>query len=296
MAEIAFHFAGGDAFFTGAGLILAACAIAIARRKHPARGGEAALALVGGVIVALSATPLPGGLYTPWGLLLLAWLMLRRRTTPEGAANYVAGLTLLLFAATAFCLLWEGNYRRPPTLRGMQHERMAVIGDSISAGMLGGDEPTWPRQFRETTGADLVDVSQEGATARGALRQAARIPEDVTLVVIEIGGNDVLGETSRAQFADDLAELLAALDRPNRELVMLELPLPPLYNSFGRAQRALAARHGAALISKRDFAAILFTEGATLDGLHLSERGHRLMAEMIRRRLGPALRTQPRDH
>jgi acyl-CoA thioesterase-1 len=62
---------------------------------------------------------------------------------------------------------------------------------------------------------------------------------------------------------------------------MLELPLPPFYNAYGRAQRELAARHRVALISKREFAAVVFSAGATLDRVHLSEAGHGLFADMV---------------
>ena len=62
---------------------------------------------------------------------------------------------------------------------------------------------------------------------------------------------------------------------------MLELPLFPLQNAFGEAQRQVAAKYGVALLPKRCFAAVLGTEGATHDGLHLSQVGHDAMAKVI---------------
>ena len=70
---------------------------------------------------------------------------------------------------------------------------------------------------------------------------------------------------------------------------MLELPLPPLRGAWGRIQREAAARHGAYLIPRRHFARILTPADATVDGLHLSETGHRRMAEMIWSYVGPRL-------
>jgi hypothetical protein len=61
----------------------------------------------------------------------------------------------------------------------------------------------------------------------------------------------------------------------------LELALPPFHNRYGDAQRRLATRHGVLLIPKRVLIGVLTSEGATLDTVHLSRRGHALMAETV---------------
>ena len=101
------------------------------------------------------------------------------------------------------------------------------------------------------------------------------------LVVLEIGGNDVLGPTSADDFEKNLERLLTKVCRADNTVVMLELPLPPLYNRFGAAQRRLARRFGVTLVPKRYFAGVLAEPGATLDGLHLSHVGHEAMSRMI---------------
>ena len=62
---------------------------------------------------------------------------------------------------------------------------------------------------------------------------------------------------------------------------MFELPLFPFQNAYGSAQRAVAAKHGVHLLPKRYFAAVLGAEDGTLDGLHLSQKGHDAMAEIM---------------
>jgi acyl-CoA thioesterase-1 len=71
---------------------------------------------------------------------------------------------------------------------------------------------------------------------------------------------------------------------------MQELPLPPLGNRYGVAQRALAKKYGAALVPKWCLAWVLAKEGATVDGLHLSERGNRSLARRFGSVLGPPKR------
>ena len=158
---------------------------------------------------------------------------------------------------------------------------MYVIGDSLSAANDADDEPTWPTRFQNNHHVEVINLAQVGATVRTAREQAARISADDCLVLIEIGGNDLLGDTTVKSFRDDLDELLAELKQPGRQLIMLELPLPPLYNGYGQAQRELAARHGVVMIPRRHLAGVIFAHDSTVDSLHLSATGHRRMATMI---------------
>ena len=129
-----------------------------------------------------------------------------------------------------------------------------------------------------------------GATVGSALRHLEKEPLGDGLVLLEIGGNDLLGTTTVTDFEDLLDRLLVEVCRPGRVVVMLELPLPPFCNDYGRAQRRLAAAHGVTLIPKRWLVDVLTANGATVDGIHLSQEGHELMAEKVWRLLKPALR------
>jgi lysophospholipase L1-like esterase len=64
-------------------------------------------------------------------------------------------------------------------------------------------------------------------------------------------------------------------------VLVLELPLFPFQNAYGRAQRKVVAKHGVAMLPKRYFARVLGAENGTLDGLHLSQAGHDAMARII---------------
>jgi lysophospholipase L1-like esterase len=62
---------------------------------------------------------------------------------------------------------------------------------------------------------------------------------------------------------------------------MFELPLFPLQNAFGAAQRSVAASHGVVMLPKRCLTKVLGMKGGTLDGLHLSQQGHNALAETV---------------
>jgi acyl-CoA thioesterase-1 len=92
--------------------------------------------------------------------------------------------------------------------------------------------------------------------------------------VVEIGGNDLLGGTPPPKFSQDLDALLAQLCKPGRQVVMFELPLPPLSHEYGRIQRSVARKHRVKLVPKWVLLSILAPKDATLDSIHLSETGH----------------------
>ena len=100
-------------------------------------------------------------------------------------------------------------------------------------------------------------------------------------MLVEIVGNDCFGETSPREFATGLDRLLSAVCRPGRVVVMLELPLPPTFQEYGRIQRRLAAQFHVILIPKRVLLGVLERRGATVDSVHLSRQGHRWMAETV---------------
>jgi acyl-CoA thioesterase-1 len=176
----------------------------------------------------------------------------------------------------------ELPFHLSPSLPPLGNPTVFVVGDSVSAGM-GGERQTWPRLLSDRHGVHVHDLSLAGATVATALRdQAGGVTESGALVVLEIGGNDVLGGTASEAFERDLDALLTSLrGGGDRTVVMLELPLPPLHNRFGAAQRRLAARHGVVLVPKRVLFGVLTARGATLDTIHLTQTGHTMMAEAM---------------
>lgn len=293
MQAAAFHFAGGDAFFSGIAAILVA--EMLFSRQFTQRGRRAARfpAVIGGLFVALSATPLPVWFYGIWGTFFCVWLYFESRPFSAAQRRMSVRLNIVTGLMCLIALGMEVPYRTMDRSGDKQYSTLMIIGDSISAGSLGSKEQTWPKRFRQKYGVDVIDVSHVGATARSAFQQAKQLePHPAGLVVIEIGGNDFFGETSGDQFEKDLEALLQVLHQPERRLVMLELPLPPLYNGYGRIQRALAKRFGVTLIPRRRLMQVLSTNGATLDTIHLSEKGHEMMADMIWQQIGPWLTSQ----
>ncbi len=272
---IAAFFAGGQAFFWGAALLaLVALLPSNLRRFRFIPGGAAVL---GAALVLLSATPLPMWFYTVWAVVIIAWYVFRKRRELRIRRGLGAALTASSLAAFGM----ELPRHFAPSVPAFGFRRLFVIGDSLSAGTGAPGEQTWPSLIASRAHVEVRNLALAGATTSTAIKQVAQVPDDAALVLIEIGGNDLLSGRSAADFAHDLDALLIAVCKPSRCVVLVELPLPPFSNGYGRAQRRSAAAHGALLVPKRRLASVLAADGATVDGLHLSNRGHQLLADSL---------------
>jgi acyl-CoA thioesterase-1 len=288
MPPFVWFLASGDAFFAGAGLVLCAAGISAMKKGLLRNVVVYLMSLAGASLVTVSATPLPQTFYVFWAAIVLAWLV----CVAFVSEKQTAVVRWSAVVATAFCaaaILVEVPCRRMPKIAG-QFKTLCVIGDSVSAGMGNDAEQTWPRILRGQW-IEVIDRSRAGATVSSALRrQVGGLPENA-IVVLEIGGNDLLGvtPTPHAEFERDLRGLLETASGGGRTLVMLELPLLPWHVEYGRIQRRLAREFKAALLPKRYLAGIFAAEGATSDGIHLTPQGQRLMADRMRMMLGESI-------
>lgn len=283
MNWLLFHIAGGGAFAIGLGLLFVAILPRAAWLRNPAR---VSVWLAGLGLVSI-VTAAPALSVAAWGTLLVsvaAGVAAKRFGRCEWLVRGMAMAVLSAFA------LVDAIHRTVPVLGRASARRVAIIGDSLTAGH--GDEDAavkWPALLRDRHGVEVIDRSRTGATTSAAAREAAENPIDAPVVLLEIGGNDLLGGTPSGDYAAALDALLRAVCQPGRQVVMFELPLPPFHDRYGRIQRDLADRHGVALIPKRVLLSVILAGGATIDSIHLTGAGHERMAEAVWAIVGPAM-------
>ncbi|MCP4711467.1 MAG: hypothetical protein GY869_22835 [Planctomycetes bacterium] len=151
----------------------------------------------------------------------------------------------------------------------------------MSAGLDPQNETPWPDILRDKQSLNIINLAQPGATLESALDQVVEISDGPSMIVLEIGGNDIIAKTKAAQFKTEMEYLLGSFFDPEHTLVMFELPLLPFTAEYGRIQRSLAKKYDVILIPKRYFAGIICERDNTVDGIHLSEKGHQEMADMV---------------
>lgn len=283
MNPVVFHIASGDSFFSGIGLLLTSFALARSSRQLINR--LTGVTFIAGIVaIAASSTAIPYWIYGIAGVTTGVWIASRYVPSWQERASFVA--TAVWLSATAIELPWQIG----PTIDPVSGRSMTVIGDSVTAG-LGTDETAerWTEILERNRNIQVQDLSHVGETAASALKRASNETITHPLVVVEIGGNDILGVApSSTKFANDLDALLNHVTSHDRQVVMFELPLPPFHHEYNRIQRNLATRYRVKLIPRRRFLSVLAAGDATLDSIHLSEKGHRMMADCVWRVLQSA--------
>jgi lysophospholipase L1-like esterase len=101
------------------------------------------------------------------------------------------------------------------------------------------------------------------------------------LILLEIGGNDLFGPTPTKEFKQNLNQIISSLLKDEHTVVMFELPILPWQYRYTQIQRELEEKYAIILIPKRFLAGIFSHKQATSDLAHLTETGHKLMADKV---------------
>lgn len=278
MNPVALQIANGNSFFVGMVMVMVALVL-----RLWLKGRISSLALrvtyIGGIVFVLfSATPISPWVYGLWFGLCVAAAVINF----NARSSFRLKVTVVV-AVSLVCLIMcslEVPYHCSPRIVTPPNKSLFVIGDSISAGVSTKEKP-WPDVLSELSHLKVINLAKPGATVQTAFDQSAGITESNSLILVEIGGNDLLGHTDSKTFSIQLDELLGRLKQGNNQVVMFELPLFPFCNAFGAAQRNLAKKYNAILVPKHYLTDVFALKGGTLDGLHLSQKGHNALANSI---------------
>jgi len=275
MNWLVFHIVSGQAFFSGICLLILA-GIASHRELSFLRRMSLLLFLVGCLAIIISSTAIPYWYYATASIVSVIWIVSIKK--PKWHLRFSYAMIAVWIGAGSL----ELPYHLMPNFSTSPARKITVIGDSVTAGV-GGDEhsQTWPNILQHEHKVKVQDISHMGETASSALKRAQTHGITSQAIIIEIGGNDLLGSTSSAQFEVDLDALLSFATREDRQVIMFELPLPPFCHEFGRIQRTVAAKHGVKLIPKRVFLSVIASGDSTLDSIHLSQSGHQQMSNTV---------------
>ena len=286
--QLVWHFANGTSFFVGAMILLIAVMLSSLKKNKWRNLLIYPLVLVATVEILLSATPLSLWFYILWGIATIAWLIACGRPSIPQRVRFYSQIAVVILCCIAMAI--ELPYHLAPHIPKGEHKTLYVIGDSVSAGIGGIKEAPWPMLLGKEHNVNVINLAIAGATATSAIKQAKQVQDPNAIVLIEIGGNDMLTPTPTKDFETSLEQILTLVTSPTRTIIMLEFPLLPLQNEYGKIQRSLAKKHGVVLIPKRFFVDVLSSPNATVDLAHLSQSGHKLMADNIWAIVNPAIK------
>jgi lysophospholipase L1-like esterase len=291
MSRIALYFASGESLYLGAALLLLAVAVPVLLKRTWVLRIRNVVAWIALVFMVMACPPFAQVVDLIFVALFLLWFITSNHASlSQTSKGLQSGSTLILAAFLLVVTAIEFSHRRMPTITGSTSDHLVVIGDSISSG-IDPRLPAWPLVLQQTCGAEVRNLARPGAQVSEGLLIARGLTDGDHLVLIEIGGNDLLMGVSSDEYGKALDALLSNVTLPNRTVLMFELPLLPNKIAYGRIQRHLSAQYRVLLIPKRYFAQVIGDASATTDGLHLSDSGAHRMAALVAQVLSPVLKS-----
>ena len=285
------YFASGDSLYFGAMLLLLAIITSPYLKQRWMMRCRNIVAWVALVMIMMACPPFPWIVGAIFLGVFASWFFASNRS---GAGRMLVRSRFVVTSALVLLLLVlpaiELFHRRMPEIVGVPSDHLVIIGDSISSG-IDPRVPAWPFVMQQMTGVSVKNLARPGAETIEAQAMSKEITPEDRVVLLEIGGNDILTSVPSGEFERALDALLLKIVAPGRTVVMFELPLFPHKIAYGQIQRRLAAKYGVWLIPKRFFIDVIGGANATSDGLHLSDSGTHRMAALVAQTLSHVLKS-----
>ncbi len=231
------------------------------------------------ILYAVSGTVLPVVLIMALGMAIISfWLLSQRKNRKNRLWLNISRIIIVGICLSG--ILSETQYCEFPRLPNVKRDEIHVFGDSLSGGIGKKGEITWSDLIREK-GVKITNHSVGGAGIKGFLTNAGKLKVKNALIIVELGGNDMFRKVPYNEFYRNLDGLLSKLKSDDRTIMMFELPTPPWQCDYFQIQRDLAKKYGVYLVPRRFLSKLVFNKEYTVDGLHLSNAGHKFMAEEI---------------
>ena len=166
--------------------------------------------------------------------------------------------------------------------------KVLALGDSLTAphGVKPGED--WPTLLGQKTGWVVTNGGISGDTSAGAL---ARLPalldeHQPQLVLVSLGGNDMLRKMSQAQTVANLGQMLDLAKASGARTVLLATPKPSIagavFNSLSPADfYAEVAKDKKVPLIGDALPEVLSDTALKSDQLHPNAAGHALLADKI---------------
>lgn len=166
--------------------------------------------------------------------------------------------------------------------------KVLALGDSLTAPHGVTPEEAWPALLAKRSGWLVINAGVSGDTSAGALQRLPALLDEhaPALVLVSLGGNDMLRRLPQGQTVSNLGQMLALIKARGAKAVLLATPKPSIagavFNNLSAADfyEEVAKQHQVPLI-KDALAEVLSNTDLKADQLHPNAAGHALLAKKI---------------
>jgi lysophospholipase L1-like esterase len=186
-----------------------------------------------------------------------------------------------LFALLALFLLAACD--RAPTLPKLNsHDVIVAFGDSLTHGTGANTNDAYPAVLAALTGRTVINAGVPGDTTSSGLERLPAVLDEYKprLVLLCLGGNDMLRKQPEAATENNLRLLVKTIRASGAEVVLISVPEPALFGGTPDFYSRLA--EDLKLPLEQDvFNEVLKDNRLKSDPIHANAAGYRVVAERL---------------
>jgi lysophospholipase L1-like esterase len=186
-----------------------------------------------------------------------------------------------LFALLALFLLAACD--RAPTLPKLNsHDVIVAFGDSLTHGTGANTNDAYPAVLAALTGRTVINAGVPGDTTSSGLERLPAVLDEYKprLVLLCLGGNDMLRKQPEAATENNLRLLVKTIRASGAEVVLISVPEPKLFGGTPDFYSRLA--EDLKLPLEQDvFNEVLKDNRLKSDPIHANAAGYRVVAERL---------------
>jgi len=195
----------------------------------------------------------------------------------------------LIAAVTACALLAGCGGGTPKVAKLAANDVVLAFGDSLTYGTGAKAEESYPAVLSQLLGRTVVRAGVPGEQTAGGLQ---RLPAELDehrpkLVIVCLGGNDMLRKQAQAAIESNLRAMLKEIRSRGIDAVLVGVPAPGLITSAPEFYAKLAQEFAIPYEGKV-VTSVLYKPELKSDPIHPNADGYRRMAEAIAKLLRDA--------
>lgn len=183
----------------------------------------------------------------------------------------------------ALLVLFLAACDRAPTLPKLNsHDVIVAFGDSLTHGTGASADTAYPAVLASLTGLAVINAGVPGDTTASALQRlpAVLAEHQPRLVLLCLGGNDMLRKQSESATENNLRLLVQTIRASGAEVVLIGVPAPKLFGGAPDFYARVAEDMGLPL-EQDIFSDVLKDNRLKSDPIHANAAGYRVVAERL---------------
>lgn len=159
---------------------------------------------------------------------------------------------------------------------------IVAFGDSLTYGTGASENESYPAVLAQLIQRKVVKAGVPGEQTSGGLARLASVIEEhrPALVIVCLGGNDMLRKVDEAQTRNNLREIIRTIKGQGIAVVLVGVPKPALITSapgfYAEIAKEFAVPYEGKIVTS-----VLYQPDLKVDPIHPNALGYRKMAEAI---------------